>query len=140
MEVHYENFFLCPADKKHVYYEALRKSFVEKLSDQEVCEIYQLNYNSFRSIKRDFRKFLSIGKDPAALFFAPSKVGKREKTQPDIVTKIIALRVKNLSVPDIKAILSSDGVNISFWKIDKILNPSSPRKIGKQLKIRQNWV
>lgn len=121
MKVQYENFFLCPADTKHVYYEALRKSFVEKLSDQAVCELYQLNYNSFRSIKRDFRQAISIGKDPAALFFVPSKVGKREKTQPDIITKIIALRAKNLSVPDIKAILSSDGVSISFWKIDKIL-------------------
>jgi hypothetical protein len=117
----YEQFFLNPTDKKHLYYEALRKSFVENLSDRAICRIYQLKFNSFRSLKRDFRKMVAAGKNPAELFFASSKAGKREKTQPAVCQKIIALRVKNLSVPDIKAILSSEGIHISLWKIDRIL-------------------
>lgn len=127
-----ENFFLEPKQRKHILYEALRKSFVEKLPDKEICQIYQINFNTFRSLKTDFKRMINSDHDPASLFFASSTVGKREKHDPELVQKIIALRVKNLSVPDIKATLASQGISISFWKIDKILKthhfPALPRR------------
>lgn len=127
-----EKFFLEPKQRKHILYEALRKSFVEKLPDKEICQIYQINFNTFRSLKTDFKRMINSDHDPASLFFASSTVGKREKHDPELVQKIIALRVKNLSVPDIKATLASQGISISFWKIDKILKthhfPALPRR------------
>ena len=127
-----EIFFLEPKERKHILYEALRKSFIEKISDKEICEIFHINLNTFRSLKRDFNRMLHQNQNPASLFFSPSIPGKREKSEPELVRKIIALRASNLSVPEIKAILSSDGVSISFWKIDKILKvhnfPPLPRR------------
>ena len=127
-----EKFFLEPKARKHILYEALRKSFVEKLPDKKICQIYQIKFNTFRSLKKDFKSMINSDQDPASLFFSSSTVGKREKHDPGLVQKIIALRVKNLSVPEIKAILSSQGIAISFWKIDKILKihnfPALPRR------------
>ena len=135
MDQQTKKFFLEPKQRKHVLYEALRRSFVEKLADKNICEIYQINFNTFRSLKKDFNRRLNQNENPAQLFFSPSKVGKRERPEPELVQKIIALRVKNLSVPEIKAILSSHGISISFWKIDKILKAHNfsalPRRTQK---------
>lgn len=127
-----EIFFLKPKERRHILYEALRKSFIEKTSDKEICEMFQINFNTFRSLKKDFNRMLRQNQNPAPLFFSPSTIGKRGKNEPELVKKIIALRASNLSVPEIKAILSSDGISISFWKIDKILKahnfPPLPRR------------
>lgn len=127
-----QHFFLNPQDRKQLFYEALRASFLEGLSDKEVCERYQLKFNSFRSFKRDFLTLLKGDENPARLFFQESRVGKREKPEPNLVDKIINLRRKNLSVPDIKAFLSTQGIRVSLWKIDKILKahhfPPLPRR------------
>jgi hypothetical protein len=132
MSIEIETFFLEPKDRKHILYEALRRSFIEKLPDKEICQIYQINFNTFRSLKKDFKSMINSDHDPASLFFSSSTVGKREKHDPELVQKIMALRVNNLSVPDIKAALSSQGIAISFWKIDKILKmhhfPALPRR------------
>jgi len=128
----FEKFFTEPRDRKHILYEALRKSFLEKLPDKKICELYRLKFNTWRSLKKDFTRMIRHDENAATLFFSPSKVGKREKNEPELVEKIIALRKKNLSVPDIKAILSAQRIQISYWKIDKILKahnfPVLPRR------------
>lgn len=116
-----ENFFLYPTFRKQILYEALRKSFIEKLSDKEICDFYGIKYNTFRSIKQQFLNAIKKGENPALKFFNDSKVGKREKLEPELVRKIISLRMRNLSIPDIKAILVTEGIKISFWKIEKII-------------------
>ncbi len=120
-----ELFFTRPDNRKQILYEALKQSFLENIQEKEICRIYSLKYNTFRSIKRDFLKRLKNDEDPSAMFFASSQVGKRKKSQPETDAKIIALRSKNLSVPDIKAILSSKGIHLSFWKIDKVLKDNN---------------
>ena len=109
-----ESFFTRPNNRKQILYEALKKSFLENISEKEICRIYSLKYNTFRSLKRDFLKKIRDSEDPAELFFASSQVGKRKKSQPETEAKIIALRNKNLSVPDIKAILSSEDIHLKF--------------------------
>lgn len=118
-------FFLQPQDKKQVLYESLRKSIVENIPDKTVCKIYKINFNTFRSFKKDFYRTLKEEINPAEIFFNPTKVGRREKRDEVLENKIITLRKENLSVPDIKAILSSEGIKISFWKIDKILKANN---------------
>ncbi|MEA3437465.1 MAG: hypothetical protein U9R43_13430, partial [Thermodesulfobacteriota bacterium] len=108
----YKEFFMKPENRKQILYEALRKSVIEKVPDKEICEIYGLNYNTFRSEKRDFFKAINQGEDYAANFFLESKVGKRAKNNKELDDKIISLRKKNLSIVDIKAILSGEGFNV----------------------------
>ncbi len=120
-----ELFFISPYNRKQILYEALKKSFLGNISEKEICQIYDIRYNTFRSLKRDFLKKIRNSEDPAELFFTSSQVGKRKKRQPEIEAKIMALRKKNLSVPDIKAILSSEDIHISFWKIDKVLKENN---------------
>ena len=116
-----KQFFLTPTDRKQILYEALRKSFIENLKDKKVCELFKINFNTFRSLKRDFVNAVKNNSEPAKIFFIESKVGKRDRIEPDLVKKVISLRLNNLSIPDIKAILSTEGIRLSFWKIDKIL-------------------
>ncbi len=128
----YKRFFLVPQDRKHILYESLRKSFVESKTDKEICDIYKLNFNTFRTLKQEFRNAINNGQDAAKMFFEDTKVGKREKEIPEIEEKIINLRKNNLSVTDIKAILSSEKIHLSLWKIDTVLKehnfPVLPRR------------
>ncbi len=119
------HFFLHPSNRKQQLYEALRKSLVERLPDKVICQEYGINFNTFRSLKRDFNHLYSEGRDPAGLFFAPAKVGKRVKEVPELEKRILSLRGKKLSVPDIKAVLSQQALSVSLWKIDKILKAHS---------------
>ena len=127
-----KHFFLHPTNRKHILYEALRTSFVESYKDEIVCSLYEININTFRTLKRDFKKFLKEDQDPSELFFIDTKVGKRKKQDQQLEKQIITLRIRNLSVPDIKAILASQGIEISLWKIDQILKdhnfPPLPRR------------
>lgn len=127
-----KHFFLHPTSRKHILYEALRTSFVESCKDEIVCSLYEININTFRTLKRDFKKLLKENQDPSELFFIDTKVGKRKKQDQQLEKQIITLRIKNLSVPDIKAILASQGIEISLWQIDQILKdhnfPPLPRR------------
>jgi len=127
-----KDFFLQPANRKHIHYEALRCRFVEQLADEEICRRFLLKVNTYRSLLRDFRKQLSSGMEPARLFFQLSKRGKREKSPDSMVQKVLSLRVNNMSVPDIKAILSSEGIHISFWKIDKIIKQNNLPRLNRR--------
>lgn len=125
-------FFNNPSNRKQILYEALRISAFENISDSDVCKRFDLNLNTFRSLKRDLYKMIKEVKDPSLLFFAESKVGKRTKKQPKLKDIIISLREENFAITDIKAYLSSRGVKCSLWKIDKILKdenyPALPRR------------
>jgi len=85
----YKNFFLSPLDRKQLLYEALRNSFVDRKSDKDICDSFNLNFNTFRSIKQEFRNAFHGGENPARIFFDETKVGKREKEIPEIEEKII---------------------------------------------------
>jgi len=126
------DFFTHPADRKQRLYEALRKSFTEKVSDKAICAEFDLKFNTFRSVKRDFQRLLHKGQHPASLFFSSSKVGKRPSVMPELGQRIVSLREQRLSVPDIKAILSAQDTQISLWKIDRVLKehhfPVLPRR------------
>ena len=136
----YKDFFMKPENRKQILYEALRKSVIEKVPDKEICEIYGLNYNTFRSEKRDFFKAINQGKDYAANFFLESKVGKRAKNNKEMDDKIISLRKKNLSIVDIKAILSGECFNVSLWKIDRILKENDYPPLPKRTRAEKQTV
>lgn len=140
------DFFLCPKDRKHILYEALRKSYIENIPDKDICKELQINYNTFRSLKQQMSNMIRNNEDPAKIFFVESAVGKRQKHEPGLVEKIVLLRTRNLSVPDIKAMLSSQGIQISLWKIDRILKGQNlpplarrTQKLKQQINVPDNF-
>ena len=86
----YEEFFMKPENRKQILYEAIRKSVVEKIPGKEVCKLYNLNFNTFRSEKRDFLKAINQGEDYADNFFLESKVGKRATHNRKMEDKIVS--------------------------------------------------
>lgn len=120
-----KEFFLSPVNRKQLLYEALRRSCVENTPDNEVCEKFGINYNTFRTLKADFLKALKEGRDYTPAFFVESKTGKRATVNVELDEKIIALRNNNLSIVDIKSVLSGEGINISLWKINKIIRDNN---------------
>ena len=138
IEKQIENFILYPKDRKQILYEALRKSYIEKISDKYVCAYYKINFNTFRTLKQQVSRMVKDSEDPSRLFFIESKVGKREKREPELVDKIISLRKKNLSIPEIKAILSAHNIRVSFWKIERILKSNNIAPLARRtFRLRQ---
>lgn len=131
------DFFNNPKDRKQLLYEALKSSFVDGLADKEACQRFDLKLNTFRSLKRDFIQGINSGGDPARLFFLLSKVGKREKTPDELEAKVLNLRDSDLSVPDIRAVLSSQGILLSFWKIDKILKANNGKRLPRRTRAQK---
>ncbi|MEA2103986.1 MAG: transposase [Candidatus Cloacimonadota bacterium] len=126
------DFFDSPKNRKQVLYEALRKSIVEKCTDKEVCKKFNLKFNTFRSLKADFYQAIRENKDFSLTFFIESKVGKRSKIEKNLEEKIISLRRNNLSIVDIKSILSGENVNISLWKINNILKENNQPTLSRR--------
>jgi len=135
----YKEFFLKPENRKQILYEALRKSVVEGMPDKEVCTLFGLNYNTFRSEKKAFLQSFKQGEDCSQSFFIESKVGKRAKKDEELEAKVVSLRKNNLSIVDIKAILSGEGISLSLWKIDRILKENDFLPLAKRTtKEKQN--
>lgn len=100
-------------------YEALRASYVDMLTDQQVAERYGFTYYSFKSLKRDLK-----GSSPAD-FFKPASKGPKNASNKSTEAKdiIVNLRKRNYSVPEIKDKLMVDHqISLSAGTINSILH------------------
>jgi len=78
--------------------------------------------NALYSITRDFRDFLRNAGTVEDMFFIAKRPGRREKdAEGNITDLIIGLRKKYLSVPDIKAIVDSQGCKVSERYIHHVI-------------------
>ena len=112
-------YFSSPASTSQKHYEALRAFFVDNKSAPEVAQAFGYTVSALYSLTRDFRQRLQTGCDP---FFAPSVPGRKAKTPDEALTTLIVhLRKQYLSVPDIQAILATQGHSLSTRAIDRIL-------------------
>lgn len=132
------NFFESPKNRKQVLYEALRKAVIEKCTDKEVCEKFNLKYNTFRTLKADFFKAVKENKDFSLTFFIEAKVGKRCKINNELEEKIISLRKNNLSITEIKSILSGEKIYVSLWKINKIIKSNNFPVLSRRTEEEKN--
>ena len=132
----YKEFFMKPENRKQILYEALRKSVIDKMPDKDICELYNLNYNTFRSEKKLFYQSIRQDENYSDSIFQESKVGKRAIKNVELEEKVVSLRKNNLSIVDIKSILSGEGFTVSLWKIDRILKenefPPLPKRTAKE--------
>jgi len=113
----YEDFFLHPKDPMQKRYEALRASFVDKLSAKEVAKKLGYSVHTINALRRDFKS----GKLES--FFKDLKRGPKEARSNTLKAKerIIELRKQNYSVEEIEEALLREGIVIAFKTIHKVL-------------------
>ena len=99
------DFFTRPAHPRQRRYELLRAFFLEGRSASQVARQFGYSPATVYALTRDFRHL----EDPAAAFFLPPPRRGRPPVAPalDLRRQIVALRKRNLSVPDIKARLDA---------------------------------
>jgi hypothetical protein len=110
--VHY---FSHPKQPLHRQYLALRSFLYEKKSAKDVAAEYGYTVNTIYTLARDFKsKMRAHSEQGEDLFFRILKPGKKKTDRGDeLVERILSLRKKHLSVPDIKIFLDGSGYNVS---------------------------
>jgi transposase len=114
-----KNFFLRPRSTGQHHYEALRAFYVEGLHADEAAERFGLSPAYFKKLRFEFCRDLKAG--TVRFFRIPKKGPKKRRTDEGVLAHIIALRKKNHSIQDIRAMLDSQGQSVSLDTIDKIL-------------------
>ena len=101
------DFFAHPANPRQRRYESLRAFHYERMTAKQVADRFGCSVAAVYSVARDFRKLAR----PADFFFRPRRPPGRQPAAPlsDLQRKIIDLRKRNLSVPEIKAHLDAAG-------------------------------
>jgi transposase len=121
------DFFLQPKISPHKKYEALRASYVDGLSDEDVAEKFGFTYFSFKSIKRDLKQ--AVDKD---FFIQPLPRGKSQSRYQS-EEHVIALRKRNYSVDEIKEKLQKEyQLDISSATINDILDKEGFTKLFRR--------
>ena len=114
------DFFARPAHPRQRLYELLRAFFLEGCSATEVARRFGYSPATVYALTRDFRHL----DEPAAAFFLPPARRGRPPVTPALAVRrqIVALRKRNLSVPDIKARLDAASEQApSERTIDRVL-------------------
>ena len=100
-------FFSRPAHPRHVRYEILRVFFTEDLDAEAVAQRFGIAPSSVYGLVRDFRRL----EHPAETYFQPPDPRGRppQAVSSTLRAHILELRDRQLSVPDIKALLDAEG-------------------------------
>lgn len=118
-------------------YEALKDFYYYKIPAEKVAEKYQYSTMTVYSMARDFKKHLKENPDKDPFFLQPKKGRAYKKKSDSIISMIVSLRKKNLSVPDIKSILDTQPINVSESYIDYILKQEGFLRLPRRSKIDQ---
>ena len=127
-------YFAVPTEPSHRQYLALRSFFFEGRTADEVGASSGYSASTVYGMARDFKvryqESISTGEDP---FFKRSKPG-RKKAERDgtLVETVVALRKKQLSVPDIKVLLDSKGLGASEGQIYTICDENGFARLPKR--------
>ena len=101
----------------------MKAFFMEKKTAEEVASIYGYSVSTVYSITKKFRHDLKNKPNQDPFFAIPKKGRPFKENRDQIVSLIVSLRKKNLSVPDIKSIIDTQPNldKISESTIDYIL-------------------
>jgi len=130
----HKTFFTEPLHPMQKKYEALRASYVDKLTDQEVAEKFDYSYYGYKTIKRDCKQ------KNAGYFFTEIKKGKPSgMTEKSLSFKerIIELRKKNYSVDEIKEKLEKESIKIGQGTISNILHNEGFAKLFRRTNVER---
>jgi transposase len=112
-----KSFFLDPTDPMQKRYEALRASFVDDLSAEQVAKKFNYSVHTINALRRDFK----AGSLPP--FFKPLKKGPQKRYPSSLKAKgrIIELRKQNYSIEEIEEVLLREQFDITAKTIYQIL-------------------
>lgn len=112
-----KNFFLDPNDPMQKRYEALRTSFVDGLSAEEVAKRFGFSVHTVHALRRDFK----AGNLPP--FFKTLKKGPQGRQDTTLMAKnrIIELRKQNYSIEEIEEVLLRENYDITAKTIHHVL-------------------
>jgi len=118
----------------HRKYLALRSFLYECKTAEEVETAYGYATSTVYAMARDFKQRISeyaeSGDDP---FFKQNKIGRKKQERDNgLIDNIIALRKKQLSVPDIKVLLDSKGYNVTEGQIYAISDENGFARLPKR--------
>jgi transposase len=112
-----KDFFLYPDDPMQKRYEALRASFVNGLSADEVANNFGYSVHTINALRRDFK----TGSLPP--FFYPLTKGPKQRRPSTLLAKdrIIELRKQNYSIEEIEEVLLRERYDITAKTIHQVL-------------------
>jgi len=112
-----KKFFLEPEDPMQKRYEALRASFVDELSAEEVARKFGFSVHTIHALRRDFK----AGTLPP--FFRRLKKGPQNRRNATLMAKdrIIELRKQNYSIEEIEEVLHREQYDITAKTIHQVL-------------------
>jgi hypothetical protein len=133
-EASVSEYFAEPAQPNHRQYLALRMFLHEGATAEAAAERYGYAPSTVYTLARDFRARLAEcaegGGDP---FFLAQRPGRKAAGRDDeTVAAILALRKKQLSVPDIKVILDAKGLQASEGFIHKVCEEDGFARLPKR--------
>lgn len=123
-----KNFFIRPLDPMQKRYEALRASFVDGLSAQEIAHKLGYSVHTVNALRRDFK---SGSLQP---FFLPLLRGPKQPRPSTLQCKgrIIELRKQNYSIDEIEEVLLREGFTITAKTIHQILQAEGFAKLFRR--------
>lgn len=124
-------FFKVPETAGQKQYEALRAHYIDHVPGKDVARRFRYTYAAFNSLKQKFKAA------KLKFFVTPPKGPKGPRLPPEVRTKIIDYRQKNLSAYQIAEVLETLGDVVSVATIARVLEaegfPKLPRRT--QLKV-----
>ena len=127
------DFFVHPKTNWQRRYEALRASFVEKLSDAVVADRFGYKPSYIRLLKHLFRTGKFDFNEP--LFAQEGKVARRRVSQ-EIRSKIRSWREKMLSAGEITQLLSQENIEISVRTVERVLAEEGFEKLPRRTQLK----
>jgi transposase len=112
-----KGFFLNPEDPMQKRYEALRASYVDGLSADEVAKKFGYSVHTINALRRDFKT------DSLPPFFRPLTKGPKQRRPSTLKAKdrIIELRKQNYSIEEIEEVLLRERYDITAKTIHQVL-------------------
>jgi transposase len=124
-------YFRHPQDPGQRQYEALRASFLERLSARGVAERFAISPGHVHVLRHRFQRGLLH-----FTFRAADIPGARRGTPADIRARIIELRrERNLSAGEIAEIVEDEGIEISVRTVERILTEAGFAKVPRRTRL-----
>ena len=119
--INFASYFTEPSSPAHKQYLALRRFFADGFTAEQVAKESSYSTSTVYSMVRDFKEKLSSNEleDP---FFKENKTGRKPTEYKEgIEEKVISLRKKYFSVPDIQIAMDAMGFRLTIYSIEKII-------------------
>ena len=124
-------FFRHPNSDGQRHYEALRASFLERLSAAAVAQRFNLSPGNVRVLRHRFKKGL------ISFSFRPADLpGARRGTPADVRAKVVELRrQRDLYAGQIAEILDEEGFDLNVRTVERILREAGFPKLPRRTRL-----